>query len=186
LQNLSENSKIPVIAWSKTRNLKWSDFKKKSNFKSRASANSAIGFESEPIIDHFEIGGKFKYEILDMDFHAVFIPRLSWVVKGTCSTNGESLLKHEQGHFDLVEEIVRKSSIKTTNLFKNKFFAIDGKNKSSAKKNAILQVKKIRKKIEDKLKKQLTWEETQYDVKTNHGLIKWQQEKYNKRFKKLR
>ncbi len=186
LQNLSKNSKINVITWSKTRNLKWNDFKKKSNIKSRASAHSAIGFESEPIIDHIEIGGKFKFEILDMQFHAVFIPGLSWMTKSISNDNRKSLLNHEQGHFDLVEEIVRKSRIKTTNLFKDKFFAAEGKNKSNAKKNAILQVKTIRKKIEDNLKKKLTWEETTYDIKTNHGLIKWQQEKYNTRFKKLR
>jgi hypothetical protein len=186
LQKLSKNSKINVIIWSQTRNLKWSDFKEKSNFKSRSAASSAIGFESEPILNHIETGGKFRFKILDMQFHAIFIPRFSWVTKNTCNKNGKSLLKHEQGHFDLVEEIVRKSKIKTNNLFKDKFFIIRGKNKSSAKKNAILHVTKIRKKIEIKLKKELNREATTYDAKTNHGLIKLEQEKYNKRFTKLR
>ena len=186
MQNLSENLKINVITWSPTRNLKWSDFKKKTNLKSRASANSAIGFESEPIITHVETGGKFKFKILDMQIQAIFIPSFSWVTKPLLNRDRKSLLKHEQGHFDLVEEIVRKSRIETTSHFKGIFFEIEGKNKSAAKKNTILQVMKIRKKIEDKLKKELKWEETTYDFKTNHGLIKLQQRKYNKRFEKLR
>ncbi|MFB5631609.1 MAG: hypothetical protein ACE5RN_08485 [Nitrosopumilaceae archaeon] len=151
-----------------------------------ASANSAIGFESEPIIDYFKTGVKFKFKILDLGIHAIFIPSFSWVKKTILDKDRNSLLKHEQGHFDIVEEIVRKSTIKTTTLFRKKFFKVEGKNISIAKKNAIFQVTIIRKGIEDKLKKELQSEETKYDIKTNHGLIAWQQEKYNRRFKKLR
>jgi single-stranded DNA-specific DHH superfamily exonuclease len=55
-----------------------------------------------------------------------------------------------------------------------------------AKKEAVLQVNKIRKKIEAKLQNELERQETKYDKKTNHGLITVYQKKYNKRFKKLR
>ncbi len=186
MKRLLEDLKIKIISWSKTRNLKWSDFKKNPDLKSRASANSAVGFESEPTIKHIETGGKFKFEILDMQLKAIFIPAFSWVKKTILKKDQKPLLKHEQGHFDLAEEIVRKSNVKTTALFRKKFFDIEGKNKSVAKKNAILQSTEIRKKNEKKLEKELNVEETTYDVKTNHGLIKREQEKYDKRFKKLR
>jgi hypothetical protein len=186
LKNLFGNLKTKIISWSKTRNLKWSDFKKKPDLKSRASANSAIGFESEPMINHFETGGKFQFRILDMHFRAIFIPAFSWVKKTILRKDQKSLLKHEQGHFDLAEEIVRKSNIKTMALFRKKVFDVEGENKFVAKNNAVLQVTKIRKKIENSLAKELDREETTYDVKTNHGLIKGEQEKFNKRFKKLR
>ena len=186
MQNLFENLNVNIIIWSQTRNLKWSDFKKKSHFKSKASANSAIGFESEPIIDHIETGGKFKFRIIDLRVNAIFIPSFSWVSKTVLSRDRKLLLKHEQGHFDLAEELVRKSKEETYVFLRKKVFDVEGKNKSTAKNNTILQVTKIRKKIEDKLTKELKSEETTYDLKTNHGLIKLQQEKYNKRFKKLR
>lgn len=180
------NSQFPVVIWNPTRILKWKDFKKKPNLRSKPSASSAIGFQSEPIIDHIEIGKKYKFKITDMQLHAIFIPDFSWVMISSNDKSSSFLLKHEQGHFDLVEEIVRKTRMNTTDRFKNRCFFIKGKNKSNAKKNAILQVTKIRKKIENKLQKELQMEGTKYDTKTNHGLIKKYQEKYNQRFKKLR
>jgi len=44
-----------------------------------------------------------------------------------------SLLKHEQGHFDLAEEITRKTRIKTTNRFQNRSLIVKGKNEDKEK-----------------------------------------------------
>ncbi len=184
MKNLSENLKIKVILWSPIKYLHWGDFKKNPDLKSRASANSAIGFESEPIVGYVENGGKFKFKILDMQLRAIFIPEFSWVKKNILNKYRKPLLTHEQGHFDLVEEIVRGSKINAH--FSGLLFDVKGKNKTIAEKNVILQVTDIRKKVESKLEKKLKREETTYDDKTNYGLIKLQQEKYNKRFKKLR
>jgi hypothetical protein len=186
IYNTSTNPELPVIIWSKTRILKWTDFKKKSDPKDKASASAAIGFESKPIIEHIKIGNKFKFKIRDMQFHAVFIPDLSWVMKNLSEKNSKLLLKHEQGHFDLGEEITRKAIIKTTNRFQNRSLIVKGKNEYNAKKDAIFQVTKIRKEIEDELQKEFKRQEAKYDDKTNHGLIIELQEKYNKRFEKLR
>jgi hypothetical protein len=176
----------PVIIWNKTRILKWNDFKKKPNSKDKASASAAIGFESKPFIEHIKIRGKFKFKIKDMNLHAVFIPDLSWVTKNISRKNRMLLLKHEQGHFDLAEEIIRKTRTKTINRFHNVSLIINEKNENKAKKYAILQVTKIRKEIEDNLQKKFKSQETKYDNKTNHGLIVKHQEKYDKRFEKLR
>jgi hypothetical protein len=182
----STEPEVPVIIWNKTQILKWSDFKKKPDSKDTASASAAIGFESRPSIEHIKTGNKFKFKIKDMQFNAVFIPDLSWVTKNISTKNRISLLKHEQGHFDLAEEITRKTRTSTTDRFHNISLIINEKNHDDAKKYAILQVIKIRKEIEGKLKKEFRKQETKYDDKTNHGLIKNHQNKYNKRFEKLR
>jgi hypothetical protein len=186
INNTSTNPEHPVIIWNKTQILKWSDFKKKFDPKAKASANSAIGFESKPLIEHVKTRGKFKFKITDMQLHAVFIPDFSWVKKNIGKKDRMLLLKHEQGHFDLAEEITRKVRTKTTNRFLNKSFIVKGKNEDNAKKNAILQATKLRKEIDDKLYKEFKDQEAKYDGNTNHGLIIGYQEKYNKRFEKLR
>ena len=186
IRNTPTNPELPVIIWNKTRILKWDDFKKKPDSEAKASAISAIGFESKPLIEHIKTGSKFKFKIKDMQLHAIFIPGLSWVTKNISEKGSTLLLKHEQGHFDLAEEITRRTRIKTTNRFQNKSFIVKGKNEDKAKKNAILQVTKIRKEIDGKLQKELKSKEAKYEDKTNHGLIIKYQEKYNKRFEKLR
>jgi hypothetical protein len=180
------NPEFPVIIWNKTRVLKWSDFKKKPDPGSKASASLAIGFESKPLIEHTMTGNKFEFKIRDMRFRAIFIPDFSWVMKNVSKKDRTSLLKHEQGHFDLAEEITRKIRIETTDRFQNMVFTVNGKNKDDAKKDAISQVTKIRKEIENGLRKKFKYQETQYDDKTNHGLIIRHQKKYDKRFNKLR
>ena len=186
INNTSINQKLPVVIWNKNRILEWNDFKKKPNNKSKASASAAIGFESQPFIEHINTGNKFQFKIKDMQLHAVFIPDLSWVIKNISKKDNALLLKHEQGHFDLAEEITKKTRIKTINHFHNKTFIVKRKNVNAAKKNAISQVSKIRKKLDGKLQKEFKKQETKYDDNTNHGLIIEYQEKYNKRFDKLR
>jgi len=177
---------LPVLIWNKARFLKWTDFEKKHDPKSKASASSAIGFQSQPLIEHIKTGIKFKFKIGEMQLNAVFIPSLSWVVKNLSKKNSMLLLKHEQGHFDLAEEITRKSRSTTTKRFHNRAFIAKGKDEDKAKKYALSQVIKIRKKIDGTLQRELKNQQTKYESKTNHGLIKAYQEKYNKRFEKLR
>jgi|SRR6185312_5328051 len=177
---------LPVLVWNKTRLLKWTDFEKKYDLKSKASASSAIGFQSQPIIEHIKTGLKFEFKIRNMYLDAIFIPSLSWVVKNLSKKNSALLLKHEQGHFDLAEEITRKSRSQTTKSFHDRAFIAKGKNEDKAKKDAIYQVTKIRNKIDNILQKELNEQQTEYESQTNHGLLKMHQEKYNKRFAKLR
>ena len=186
IMNKLVNPELPVIIWKKTRVLKWEDFRKNPDLQSKASASSAIGFESKPFMEHIKAGNRFKFKIKDMQFKAVFIPDLSWVMKNVSKKNSKSLLKHEQGHFDLAEEITRKTRNKTTNRFHDRPLNLKGNNEVMAKKDAILQVTEIRRRIEKQLQKEFKNQETKYDNKTNHGLITFYQEKYNKRFEKLR
>lgn len=177
---------LPVLVWNKTRFLKWADFEKEHDSKSKAAASSAIGFQSQPLIEHIKTGTKFKFKIGNMQLDAIFIPSLSWVVKNLSKKNSILLLKHEQGHFDLAEEITRKSRSKTAKRFHGRAFHVKGKHEHMAKKDAIYKVTKIRNKIDDLLQKELKNQQTKYESRTNHGLIKKTQEKYNKRFANLR
>ncbi|AFS80686.1 hypothetical protein NKOR_03980 [Candidatus Nitrosopumilus koreensis AR1] len=158
-----------VIIWNNTQILKWSDFKKKSDPDSEASANAAIGFESKPIIEYLKVGKQLKYKIKDLQLNAIFIPNLSWVTKNINLKEGNLLLKHEQGHFDLAEEVIRKIKNKSTGIYK--VFTIKEKNKNNMK-EATLQVNKIRDDIESELQNEFNIQESKYDNKTNHGLIK--------------
>lgn len=184
--NTSANLEFPVIIWNKNQNLKWIDFKKKSEPKANAAAVSAIGFKSKPLIEYIKIGNKFKFKIREMELDAIFIPNFSWVIKNISGKKRALLLKHEQGHFDLAEEVTRKTRIKMINHFQDKIFDITEKSEDDAKKEAVLHANKIRKEMEEKLQNELEIQETQYDKKTNHGLITEYQKKYNKRFEKLR
>lgn len=184
--NISTNLELPVIIWDKNKNLKWTDFKKKSYSKDNAAAISAIGFKSKPLIEYTETGSKLKFKIREMELEAIFIPNFSWVMKNINGKKRELLLKHEQGHFDLAEEITRKTRSKIINRFQNKIFRVKEEKSNDGENDAVLQVNKIRKKIETKLQNELESQETKYDKKTNHGLITVYQSKYNKRFKKLR
>ncbi len=186
VSNISTNLEFPVIIWDKNKNLKWTDFKKKSYSKVNAAAIAAIGFKSKPLIEYIRTGSKLKFKIREMELEAIFIPNFSWVTKNIDEKKRELLLKHEQGHFDLAEEITRKTRIKIINRFQNKVFSIKEKKFNDVKNDAVLQVNKIRKKIESELQNELESQETKYDKKTNHGLITVSQNKYNKRFKRLR
>lgn len=186
VSNIPTNPELSVIIWNKARILKWNDFKKKHNSKDKGSAIAAIGFESNPIIEHIKTGNKFKFRIRELQLNTVFIPDFSGVIKNISKKNSTLLLKHEQGHFDLAEEITRKTRTRTTNHLQNKVFSVKGKNAAQAKKAAILLATKIREKIENELQKELKNQETKYDDKTNHGLIVKYQKKYDKRFEKLR
>lgn len=177
---------IPVIQWEGTKKLKWGDFKKISSHDNKASAISAIGFQSKPLIEYIKNNNKHRFKIKDMQFYAIFIPIYSWYRKKTPKKEQVLLLKHEQGHFDLAEEITRKERKKINNYFQNKIFDVVGKSEVIAIKNSIDKVNTIRNKIESKLQEEFEIQETNYDYETNHGLNKINQKIYDKRFKKLR
>lgn len=182
----SASGDVQVIQWKNTKKLKWTDFKKKDKPNFKASAVAAIGFQSKPLIEYIRNENKFRFKIKEMQFYAIFIPNYSWYGNEISKKDQMTLLNHEQGHFDLAEEITRKESKKTNNRFQDKIFSTKGKSEEAAIKNAISQVNTIRNKIEYKIQNEFKIQETEYDKKTNHGLIKIHQNAYDERFRKLR
>ncbi len=177
----------PVITWNKDYLLKWEDFKNNSNYEIPASARSAVGLESHPDIQLIVTKTKFKFKINTMGIRAIFIPDASVVIKERVSEQGNAvLLRHEQGHFDLVEEIARKANLRLDPQFQNKTFTVKGKTPEEAQKEAMQQATIMSNEILEGLRKEFHFQETKYDDETNHGRIIEKQEEYNTRFEKLR
>jgi len=177
----------PAIIWNKDYLLKWEDFKGNPDQKIPASARSAVGLESQPNIQLIVTKTKYKFKINTVGIKAIFIPDASMVIKDRVSKQGSaSLLRHEQGHFDLAEEIARKSNIKLDSKFNSRTFTIPGENQEEAVRNALRQLKEM---ISEHLIEEhdgLKSLERKYDEETRHGTIIDIQNVYNERFDKLR
>lgn len=177
----------PAITWNKDYLLRWDDFKGEPNREIPASARSAVGLESEPLIQLIATKTKFKFKINAMQIRAIFIPDASMVIKERVSEQGSAiLLRHEQGHFDLAEEIARKANLHLDQQFQNKTFTVKGKTPEEAHKEAMRQATVMNKETLENLRKDFHLQEIKYDKETNHGIIIEKQEGYNTRFKKLR
>jgi len=89
-------------------------------------------------------------------------------------------LKHEQGHFDLAEEVARKVSIQMSK-FPGKSYSC----KSNQKEKAINEIKQMLDKKFKEYALELGTAHKRYDKDTNHGTIEHMQKQYNVRFSKL-
>ncbi|TSA18315.1 MAG: hypothetical protein D4R72_02285 [Nitrosopumilales archaeon] len=177
----------PAITWNKDYLLRWEDFKGNPNHKIPASANSSVGLESQPTIQLITTKTKFKFKINVVGIRAIFIPDASMMIKERISEQGSAtLLRHEQGHFDLAEEIARKSNVKLNAEFNSRTFTIHGNNEEESKKNALHQVKEMISKYLVEEHEELKTLEKKYDEETRHGIIEDKQNVYNERFDKLR
>lgn len=106
----------PVIEWSPSYKLQWSDFQGKSNHRTSAAAVTASGIS---------FGFSVKYSgsrVVDFstEVHAHFYIEESWYRPEKANSH---ILKHEQLHFDITELHVRKlrqriSRLKVSNTIK--------------------------------------------------------------------
>jgi hypothetical protein len=177
----------PAIIWNKDYVLRWEDFKGNPDQKIPASARSAIGLESHPNIQLISTKTKYKFRINTVGIKAIFIPDASMVIKDRVSEQGSApLLRHEQGHFDLAEEIARKSNVKLDSKFNSRTFTIPGKNQEESMRNALRQVGEMISKYLIEEHDGLKSLERKYDEETRHGTIMDIQNLYNERFDKLR
>jgi hypothetical protein len=83
------------IVWDEFRPLSWEDFRGTVNHASHADAATAISISARPYMHKKRI-----FYVVD----ARFIPDQSW-----CRARSESLLRHEQLHFDIAELYARKA-----------------------------------------------------------------------------
>lgn len=92
---LSSTASSEYILWEELRPLSWSDFRGAVNHSSHADAATAISISAKPYMYKKRI-----FYVVD----ARFIPEQSW-----CRAKSESLLRHEQLHFDIAELYARKA-----------------------------------------------------------------------------
>lgn len=86
--------KSTYIGWTPSRKLQWEDFRGVANHHSHADAATAVQISARP----FYYKKKLHYDV-----RAYFIPEQSWYRE-----KSETLLRHEQLHFDIAELYARK------------------------------------------------------------------------------
>jgi hypothetical protein len=93
-----------VIQWSATRPLKWDDFLAGYNIGYDAHTYSKIrySFHKQPV------DGKY---LIDFEVQSLFVPNQSWIKQGK---ETDTLLRHEQQHFDICELYTRKLYLSLT------------------------------------------------------------------------
>lgn len=172
-----------AISWSRDYFLKLSDFKADSNPATFEDAHSIIRYSYTWTVNSEGIGDQIKFFIENIVLTTEFYPILSWIRPSQETT---LLLKHEQGHFDLVEFLKPTITKHIEEVFEEKKFSTQGQNqeqqKQFARKSSGLM---IANEIE-KWEKYIFDERKEYDVQTDYGHVIEKQQKFDDMFKKLR
>jgi hypothetical protein len=140
------------IYWDQNIRLKWDDFKGKPDKSQPFDASTETSVKSDL---------KGSGDDITITIVCFFEKSKSWVKKGK---RGDTLLKHEQGHFDLAELYTRKMRKAM-------------KEASFTSKNVNAEFKKIYLKYVGDLKK----EQTRYDNETKHSIIYDKQKEWEAR-----
>mgnify|MGYP001569147459 CR=1 FL=1 len=170
------------IPWSNEYRLNWSDFKAESNPAKFEDSHSVIKYGFTWIVNSEKLNDVIVFSIDNIQLSVEFQPLLSWV---RSSEANNTLLKHEQGHFDLAEMIKRNHQ----NIFESKLtcqvFPTRGQNDAQRKQFAKEDSGKMIANEVDKLTKILSNKREEYDVETNFGKNLEMQLKYDQLFKNL-
>lgn len=137
------------IEWNDNDKLQWTDFRGVADPKSSADAGTAINISAKPYRDK----GKVKYDV-----RATFLPDASWK-----RVESESLLAHEQLHFDIAELYARKIRMRVDELSRK----------------GVKEVLVYHREIE-KLLEESNQIDASYDRKTLHGSLTDKQQMWEK------
>ena len=172
-----------VIHWSQNYCLKWSDFKADANPAIYEDSHSFIKYGFTWIVDSDKLNENVVFLINQITVSVEFHPLLSWV---RTSELNDSLLKHEQGHFDLAEIIKRDYEKILKNKFYDKVFPTRGQNEAQEKQFAKEDSSKMISIEIDKLSEILRKKRNEYDIETEYGKNYLNQNKYDDIFKKIK
>ena len=172
-----------IISWSQDYCLKWSDFKAESNPAIYEDSHSFIKYGFTWVVDSDKLNKNIVFLINQITVSVEFHPLLSWV---RTSELNDSLLKHEQGHFDLAEIIKRDYEKILKNKFYDKVFPTRGQNEAQEKQFAKEDSSKMISIEIDKLSEILRKKRNEYDIETEYGKNYLNQNKYDDIFKKIK
>jgi len=172
-----------IISWSHDYCLKWSDFKAESNPGIYEDSHSFIKYGFTWVVDSDKLNKNIVFLINQITVSVEFHPLLSWV---RTSELNDSLLKHEQGHFDLAEIIKRDYEKILKNKFYDKVFPTRGQNEAQEKQFAKEDSSKMISIEIDKLSEILRKKRNEYDIETEYGKNYLNQNKYDDIFKKIK
>jgi len=177
---MSQNNAIP---WSKDYFLDWSDFQAEFNPAALEDVHSIIKYRYTWIVNSDSDGNQIRFFIENIDLTAEFYPLLSWVRRSEATP---SLLKHEQGHFDLAELLRPEITKQIQSAFDEKKFPTRGQNQERQKQYAREDSGLMIAKELERFEKYLFEKQEEYDKQTNYGQIIEKQQEYDNMFKKLR
>ncbi|WP_299290452.1 hypothetical protein [Nitrosopumilus sp.] len=172
-------SEKDLVVWSKDRLLSWSDFKAESNPAVYEDSHSYIRYHYTWTVNSEKMGREILFYIEDLQIHVHFHKLLSWVRESEIT---DSLLLHEQGHFDLAEKIRHENVQKIIDVFYDKKFATRGQNEEQRKQNAKEDSGILISQEVEKLEKILSQKRKEYDSLTEYGNNQSEQQKFNQAF----
>ena len=172
-----------VIHWSDNPILNVSNFMAEPNPGIFEDSHSVIKYGFTWVVNSEQFDDQVVFSVENIQLSVEFNPLLSWI---RISEFNDSLLKHEQGHFDLAEIIKRKHQKIFENELYDKHFPTRGKNDAQRKQYAKEDSGKMISLEVEKLNLRLKEKRNEYDWKTNFGKNISEQEKYNEIFDKLR
>ncbi|MCE2614913.1 MAG: hypothetical protein LVO36_03315 [Nitrosopumilus sp. (ex Thoosa mismalolli)] len=175
-------SEKDLVIWSKDRLLSWSDFKAESNPAVYEDSHSYIKFHCTWTVNSEKMDRDILFYIENLQLHVHFHTLLSWVRESEIS---DSLLLHEQGHFDLAETIRQENIVKFQDTFYEKQFPTRGQNEEQRKQNAKEDSGIIISQELEKLEQILLQKREEYDTLTNFGNNQSEQQKFNQTFASL-
>ena len=171
------------VIWSSNYRLKWSDFKAESNPAIFEDSHSVIKYGFTWVVNSEKLNDEIVFLIDKIEISVEFHPLLSWVRN---SESTDSLLMHEQGHFDLAEMIKRDYEKILKNKFYDKVFPTRGQNEAQEKQFAKEDSSKMISIEIDKLSEILRKKRNEYDIETEYGKNYLNQNKYDDIFKKIK
>lgn len=167
-----------MIEWSKEYRLTWGDFQR-DPILTRHQAESVVGFRRKfTDTKIFEEDGKYYFKIICDGVISYFKKKESWVLeKQKVASNQEMILKHEQGHFDLMEIYAIQYWNEIQKLCKKTFECL-GNSKRARKAFSEKKGKKLLDKMEKIIAVRCNVEQKEYDDKTNYGQKETEQLRY--------
>ena len=172
-----------VIHWSNDIQLNVSNFMAEPNPGIFEDSHSVIKYGFTWVVNSEQLDDQVVFSVENIQLSVEFNPLLSWI---RMSEFDDSLLKHEQGHFDLAEIIKRKHQKIFENEFYDKKFPTRGQNDAQRKQYAKEDSGKMISLKVEKLNLYLKEKRDEYDQETDFGKNISEQKKYDEIFSKLR
>lgn len=173
-----------ILDWSPRRSLQWSDFLAEPNPAVYQDAVTKVTYRFTWTVTSEKMGAELIFRIKNIQLATEFQKNLSWVREIFATNN---LLNHQQGFFDLAEEIRPVITENLSNLFANQNYPIRGMNESErmqfAKEDSALLIRDKLDKLYDSI---FLKEAEKYESETAYGENLSKQQEYDKRFDKLR
>ena len=175
--------KDDILVWSKRYLLKEDDFKADSNPSVFEDASSKIKYHYTWTVNSDKQNDKIYFNIEDIKLETHFLKHLSWIREGQRSSE---MLNHEQGHFDLAEQLREQIVDKIQKKLYGKNFPTRGQNEEQRKQFAREDSEKIiAKELENEFRK-LEQIRKKYDTDTNFGQNLEIQKQFDQQFLELR